>query len=68
MAIQPPPPCLADCNDDGRVDIAEIVNAVGISLGTQPIALCPAADGDESKNVTVGELVLGVGNLLNGCP
>ncbi len=60
--------CGCDCNDDGIVDVAEVVNAIAISLGDNPIGLCLAADTDDSNTVGIDELVDGVNHILNGCP
>lgn len=60
--------CGCDCNDDGIVDVAEVVNAIAISLGDNPIGLCLAADTDGTNTVGITELIDGVNNILNGCP
>lgn len=59
--------CAADCNRDGEVAVAELLRAVGIGLGGEPLARCAAADRDGSREVTVDELLAGIGGLLDGC-
>jgi hypothetical protein len=44
-----------DCNDDGVVDIAELVRAVGIAAGSED-AGCPSADVNSDTRVDVSEL------------
>ncbi len=60
--------CVGDCNQDGMVNIGELITGVGIALGNQDIAACPSFDRDSSGGVGVGELIEAVGNALNGCP
>lgn len=61
------PSCLGDCNYDFSVAIDELVRGVNIGLGLATMELCPSFDGDESGGLTVDELVLGVGNSIEGC-
>ena len=60
--------CPGDCNEDGMVTVGEVVIGMGITLGVQRLASCPAMDRDASDSVTVDEVLLAVGALLNGCP
>ena len=60
--------CVGDCNADGRVSINELVTGVGIALGTNPLASCPALDRDDNGRVTIAELIAAVNNALNTCP
>jgi len=64
--------CVADCNTDGEVTVDELVRAVNIAIGNQPLGTCPQADftGEDSRpddNVDVAELVRGVRSTLFGC-
>ncbi|MGE3498076.1 MAG: hypothetical protein AB7N53_09275 [Candidatus Binatia bacterium] len=59
-------PCAGDCDGDGTVRIADLVNAVRIALG-EPSTICTAADLDADGVVAVHELVTAVGKALNGC-
>lgn len=59
-------PCDGDCNGDGEVKVAELVTAVGISLGTVDRSAC-ASLGD-SDPVTIDYLVGAVRSSLEGCP
>jgi hypothetical protein len=59
--------CVGDCNGGGSVAIDELVRAVNIALGTQPVANCLPADRNRDGRVTVDELVAAVSNALRGC-
>lgn len=59
-----PEPCVGDCNDDGRVAIAELVTCVNILLGNSPIEDCRDCDGDDDGRVEIHELVRSVGIAL----
>ncbi|MFN8642606.1 MAG: hypothetical protein U0802_13500 [Candidatus Binatia bacterium] len=60
--------CPGDCDGSGRVGVAEVVRAVTIALGTQPVSTCPAADRNGDGRVTIDDLVAAVGSVLDGCP
>lgn len=60
--------CACDCNGDGTVTIAELIRAVNISLGAQPIDNCLSADGNNSGTVAINELIRCVNASLGGCP
>jgi hypothetical protein len=53
-----------DCDDDGHVDIDELILGVGIVLGTVPTDTCPAFDLDGDTVVRVDELVVAVNDAL----
>lgn len=61
-------PCAGDCDGDGAVVVAELIAAVGITLGTAPLAACASGDGDGDGQVTVDELIRAVNAALDGCP
>jgi subtilisin family serine protease len=61
------PPCFGDCDGSGQVSVNELVVAVSISLGTEPLQACPGADVNRDGFVTVDELVLTVNSALVGC-
>jgi hypothetical protein len=58
------PSCVGDCNGDGSVRIAELVQCVGAALGVSDLAGCSACDQDESGDVSIGELIRGVAIAL----
>jgi hypothetical protein len=60
-------PCVGDCNGDGRVTIGELISGVLISLGTAPLARCPAFDESGNGIVSIAELITAVNNALDGC-
>lgn len=62
-----PQPCLADCDGDGEVTVNEAVRAVGIALGTQPLANCPVADANGDGEVRIEELIETVKDVIGGC-
>lgn len=59
--------CPGDCDADGAVSIAELVQAVTIATGAATVARCAAADSDPDGLVTVAELVRAVNSTLAGC-
>ncbi|MGH7788175.1 MAG: FG-GAP repeat protein [Candidatus Binatia bacterium] len=65
--VTAPARCVGDCSGDGTVSIAELITAVRIALGAEPIDLCPAADRDGNGAVSVGELIGAVNASLGGC-
>lgn len=58
--------CAADCNDDQNVSIGELITAVNIALGNQPLENCPAADPGGDGGVSIGELIQAVNIALAG--
>jgi hypothetical protein len=64
----PTPNCAGDCNDNGMVTINELINCVGISLGTAQPSVCPACDQDGADGVEINELIAAVSASLTGCP
>lgn len=60
--------CVADCDENGRVTVDEIVRAVNIALGVQQVASCTSADRDADGSVTVDEILASVQHGLTGCP
>src|SRR5512143_1696693 len=61
-------PCPGDCNLDGDVHIDELIVGVRIALLEDPIAACPAFDGNGDGTLAIDELIRAVASLLNGCP
>jgi hypothetical protein len=62
-----PLPCSGDCNQDGVVAVAELVQAVRVALGTADLARCPPADADRDGATAIDELIRAVGSALQGC-
>lgn len=62
-----PGPCVADCNQDGRVSVDEVVLATQIALAAASLQDCQAADFNDDSQVTVDELLQAVQALLVGC-
>jgi hypothetical protein len=62
------PDCAGDCNEDGRVAIAELVLGVNVALGRAAIDACPAFDENGDDAVGINELIRAVSHALQGCP
>ncbi len=60
--------CTGDCNGDGMVSVAELIEGVRIGLGEAPLSECPAFDVTADGMLRIEELVMGVGAALAGCP
>jgi plastocyanin len=65
---RPAAACTGDCNTDGTVTVDEIIQGVGVALGSNVIGRCLLFDADGNETVTVDEVVLAVNNALLGCP
>jgi hypothetical protein len=66
--LPPTPACVADCDGDGMVLVAELIRAVNIALGQLSVDQCPASDCNGTGTPTVDCLVRGVHNAVEGCP
>ena len=56
--------CTGDCKGQGRVDIADLITAVNISLGLLSLDTCPALG---PGPVTISRLITAVNNSLCAC-
>jgi hypothetical protein len=65
--IRPVSGCVADCNENDVVAVDELIRAVGIALGTEPMASCGPADDNADGSVAANELVHAVANAVGGC-
>jgi nitrous oxidase accessory protein NosD len=61
-SIRVPP--VGDCNENVDVTIGELLRVVGVTLQRAPLHFCDAADANRDRQVTVDEVVLGVGSAL----
>ncbi|HSP99055.1 MAG TPA: alpha/beta hydrolase domain-containing protein [Candidatus Dormibacteraeota bacterium] len=59
--------CIADCDRDGRVTVAELITGVNVLLGSAELAQCPRADCNHRGDVSVNCLVQGVNAAVAGC-
>ena len=59
--------CLGDCDGSEAVTVDEIIRAVGIALGNEPIDVCYRFDPDADEMVTVDEIIGGIASALDGC-
>lgn len=59
--------CPGDCNADGQVSLDELIAAIGISLGADPVTECSAVDSDNDAHVQIDEIVSAVTSALRNC-
>jgi hypothetical protein len=59
--------CAGDCDRDGLVTVAELIEGVRMSLGMLSVEHCAALDRDGNASVTVDELVVAVRAALSSC-
>jgi hypothetical protein len=59
--------CPGDCNQDGRVSVNELVLGLSIALAKQSLDVCPAADPNGDRSVSIDEVVGSVRMALAGC-
>ena len=59
--------CPGDCDGNGRVTIDELISAVRIALGEEPLSSCAAADKGGNLLVEVNELIGAVNSASAGC-
>jgi hypothetical protein len=64
---RPAGPCLGDCNQDRRVDVSEVVTAIGIALDRLDPSDCLGLD-SLVDGLTIADIVAAVRNTLEGCP
>lgn len=60
-------PCTADCDGDRTVNVAELVLATRVALGSASRDSCAMADQTGDGSATVEEVVRGVQRALSGC-
>lgn len=58
-------PCFGDCDEDGRVEINELVSGVEMALGRLAVTSCFDLNGD--GHVMVDELISAIGAAVYGC-
>lgn len=59
--------CAGDCGNDGTVTVNEVITGVNIALGSLRLSDCLEFDANGDEQVTVNDIVVAVGNVLNGC-
>jgi hypothetical protein len=60
--------CPGDCDDDGRVGVAELVLGVNIALGTVQLAACPQYACVPDDCIHIDLILRGVESAIYGCP
>jgi hypothetical protein len=65
----PPPtiPCVGDCDENGIADVYEAILSIRIALEKESLETCEAIDANHDGFATADELVMAVGNLIDGC-
>jgi hypothetical protein len=66
VTIRVAAPCVGDCDGDGVVSIAELIEGVDIVLGAD-LSRCPAFDCDGTHRATVDCVIRAVDATLHGC-
>jgi Zn-dependent metalloprotease len=59
--------CAGDCDGDGAVTINELIQGVGIALGSLAPSACAAMDRDGDNDVSIAELIAAVSSALTDC-
>ncbi len=68
LSAAPAAACTGDCDGNGSVTVAEIVQGVNILLGGAAASTCAPMDRDSDGAVTVAELIEAVGYAQSVCP
>lgn len=56
-----------DCDADGSVSVAELVQGVTIAAGDARLERCPAIDNDDDGAASIADLIVAVDTALGGC-
>lgn len=67
VTASPVAACIGDCDENGTVDVADIVTGIGMVLGTASANACPSLYGLDGR-VDVADLLVAVGHAVEGCP
>jgi len=62
-----PVPCVGDCNQDGKIDTAELIEGVDMALERMQLDSCPSFDRNGNGGVDLDEIVAAVDAALSGC-
>jgi hypothetical protein len=60
--------CAGDCDENGVVDVSELVVGINIALDSAALSQCLAFETTRDGSVAIDELVTAVNNALSGCP
>jgi hypothetical protein len=60
--------CAGDCDEDGEVDITELIIAVNIALEEKSVDTCPSGDLNGDGTISVEEIIVAINRALLGCP
>jgi hypothetical protein len=59
--------CVGDCDDDGVVELEELILAVNVALNRVSVDACTMVDRNGDDSVDIEELLRGVTNSIDGC-
>jgi hypothetical protein len=59
--------CIADCDANGTVGVADLAHVITVALGQQLPTTCGAADGNGDGNVTIEDVVLAINAAAGSC-
>jgi hypothetical protein len=60
--------CPGDCDENGTVEVAEVITSVNIALDNMPITACSPVDINQNNVVGIDELIGAVDKSLTNCP
>lgn len=60
--------CFGDCNENGTVNVDEVIKGVNIGLDLQDLDVCPDMDANGNGTVAINEIITAVNNGLADCP
>jgi hypothetical protein len=66
--VPAPETCAGDCDNNGTVEIAEVITSVNIALDSMPITACSPVDVNQNNVVGIDELIGAVDKSLTNCP
>lgn len=61
-------PCAGDCDKNGSINVYEVLLSIRVAQEQEEMASCESIDINRDGLATVDELVISVGNLIDGCP
>ncbi len=67
VMVGPATACVGDCDENGTVDVADIVTGIGMVLGTASANACPSLYNFGGR-VDVADLLVAVRHAAEGCP
>jgi hypothetical protein len=59
--------CPGDCNENGTVEVSEVITGVNIALDSMPVSACLPVDTNKNEVVAIDELIEAVDKSLTSC-